>query len=130
MAYIDLSKVTDRHAKIAIDKSPDLVALALDDAEVMTRVVAREFEVHSADIPLDGSGYIQSEMLYIYCKWAFQYSLFQSLAGSFAEDDIYGVKLLLAERKMQETKNSLSKCIITETEVVEPQNRNVGIPIL
>jgi len=77
----------------------------------------------------DPDEYLQSEMLYIFCKWSFLFHLFSSVAGSYEQDDIYGQKLLQAEQKMQLTKDRLSKSIIIEEEVTVRAERNAGIPI-
>jgi hypothetical protein len=130
MAYIDLTKITSIYAQNIITEDSALAGLALEEAEVLTRIVARELEVKTEDIPLDGSGYLQSEMLYIYCKWAFIFSLFDGVNGSYELDDIYTREKLFAEHKMQTTRDSLSYSIITEEEVVAPEKRNSGIPIL
>lgn len=130
MAYIDLTKITSIYAQNIITEDSALAGLALEEAEVLTRIVARELEVKTEDIPLDGSGYLQSEMLYIYCKWAFIFSLFDGVNGSYELDDIYTREKLFAEHKMQTTRDSLSYSIITEEEVVAPEKRSSGIPIL
>ena len=130
MAYIDLTKITSIYAQNIITEDSALAGLALEEAEVLTRIVARELEVKTEDIPLDGSGYLQSEMLYIYCKWAFIFSLFDGVNGSYELDDIYTREKLFAVHKMQTTRDSLSYSIITEEEVVAPEKRSSGIPIL
>ena len=130
MAYIDLTKITSIFAQNIITEDSALAALALEEAEVLTRIVAREFGVKEADMPLDVNGHIQSEMLYIYCKWAFLFSLFDGVNGSSELDDIYSREKIAAQHKMQMTRDSLSWSIITEEEVVAPSKRNAGIPIL
>jgi hypothetical protein len=131
MVYIDLTKVTARYAQDLIARDPDYAQLCLDNAEVDTRVEAREKEVKAEDIPLtDPDGFIQSEMLYIFCKWRFLYHLFGGVTGSFELDDIYAKESIDAQIQSQKTSDTLSKSIITEEEVVNPVKRNKGIPIL
>ena len=129
MAYIDLTKITDRHAQNIITEDSALGALALSKAEIDTRITCRTKEVAEADIPVDGDGYLQSEMLYMYCEQSFLMHLFKSVAGSYESDDIYGLKVLEAKHEVQLLKDELTEPIITEVEVTEPMNRNCGIPI-
>jgi len=130
MAYIDLTKITDAHAKRIIAKDSTLSDNALENAEVDTRMVARDNGVISTDIPVDGSGYITSEGLYVYCKWRYLFYLFSSVAGSYSTDDVYRVKLEQAEYQSKLADDKLSYYIITEEEVVDPVQRNTGFDIL
>ena len=130
MAYIDLTKITDIHAQNIIAGDPDLAALALENAEVDTRVAARDEQVKAADIPFDGSGYLQSEMLYLYCKYSFLTHLFMSVNGSYEADDIYAVKVNRYSHEMQLLKDRLNYSVITEEEVTEPSKRGSDIEIL
>ena len=130
MAYIDLTKVTDRHAQDIITEDSSLADLALDNAEVDTRVMCRGKEVKAEDIPLDTNNYLQSEMVYNYCKYRFLYHLFLSVAGTFELDDIYSRKSMDYQHQSQLLKDRISKDIITEEEVTQPANRNTEIPIL
>jgi len=130
MAYIDLTTISDRHAERLIDKDSGLAQLALSNAQDDSIMASRAFGVKQEDIALDSNGYLQSKMLYVYCKWRFLYYLFDSVAGSYELDDIYGQKALKAERQAKFARDDLSYEIITELEVTEPTVRNVGIPIL
>jgi hypothetical protein len=131
MAYIDLTKITYRYAQDLIARDPDYAQLCLDNAEVDTRVEARDKEVKAVDIPLtDPDEFIQSEMLYMFCKWRFLYHLFSGVTGSFELEDVYKQESMVADMQSQKTSDSLSKCIITEEEVVNPVKRNKGIEIL
>ena len=131
MAYIDLTKITDAHAKRVIAKDADITADALANAEMDTRMEARAQGVISADIPVeDGTGYIVSEALYVYCKWRFLFYIFSSVAGSNEVDDIYQIKLQQAEHQSRLTQEKLSYYIITEEEVTSKEKRNTGIPII
>ncbi len=131
MAYIDLTKITDIHAKDIITNDSALANLALNTAELETRVTARELGVKSEDIPLyETTEHLVSEALYMYCQYRFLFNLFSGVTGTFEINDEYKEKLIRAEHQGVLTKNILSYEIITETEVVDPAQRNKGIPIL
>ncbi len=130
MAYIDLTKITDIHAQNIIAENEDLANLALENAEVDTRVAARDENVKAENIPFDNDGYLQSEMLYLYCKYSFLSHLFQSVNGSYDIDDIYAVKVREYKHELQLKKDRLNYAIITEEEVVETNKRGSDIPIL
>ena len=130
MAYIDLSKITSRDAQLFISRSPDITAIALDKAEIDTRICARTFGVKTEDIPLTTDNYLQSEMLYIYCEQRFLYRLFDAVKGVVELDDNYTRLAMDAKIDSQLTKDSLSKSIITEEEVIDKAYRATDIEIL
>lgn len=131
MAYIDLTKITDAHAKRIITKDADITADALANAEMDVRMVARSEGVLSADIPVeDVTGYLKSEALYVYCKWRFLFYLFSAVSGSADLEDIYRIKTEQAEHQSRLTQDRVNYYIITEDEVTTPEKRNVGIPII
>ena len=129
MAYIDLTKITDVHAKRLVEKNSSLAGLALENAEVETRMVARSQGVLSEDIPMTGSNFIQSEALYVYCQWRFLFHLFTGVAGSFDNEDIYRIKLEQAQYQSTLAEDRLNYFIITEKEVTNKAKRSTGIRI-
>ena len=137
MAYIDTSRITDRHAKKLIEEDSDLVTDALWNAEKDAKSQARFCGVQSTDIPLaDGtgdlaSGNIISEPLYAFCEYRFLYHLFAGVAGAVSNEDIYMIKMELADKNANEMKDNITySTIVTEdNEVTDADNRSRNIVI-
>ena len=137
MAYIDTSRITDRHAKKLIDKDSDLVTDALWNAEKDTKAQARFCGVQSSDIPLaDGTGdlvagNIISEPLYSFCEYRFLYHLFSGVSGAVGNEDIYMIKTEKAYDNAEQMKSMITySTIITEDNEVtdsDCRTRNVVI---
>ena len=137
MAYIDTSRIVDRHAKDIIARDADITTDALWNAEKDAKAQARFCGIQSSNIPLaDGTGdltagNIQSEPLYAYCEYRFLYHLFSGAAGVVGTEDIYAIKAEAAEKNAHEAKSMVTySTIITEdNEVTDSSYRTRNIPI-
>ena len=137
MAYIDTTRITDRHAKKLIDKDSDLVTDALWNAEKDAKAQARFCGVNSADIPLaDGTGDLTagnliSEPLYSFCEYRFLYHLFSGVAGVVDSEDIYMIKMQMAEKNAMEIKENItySTIVTDDNEVVDSDDRSRNVVI-
>ena len=137
MAYIDLTRITDRHAKDIIERGSDITQDALWNAEKDTKAQARFCGVQSTDIPLaDGTGDLEagnviSEPLYSYCEYRFLYHLFSGATGVIGLEDVYEYKTERAENNAQAMKDSITySTIVTEdNEVTDSDNRTRNVVI-
>ena len=137
MAYIDTSRLTDRHAKDIIERDADITADALWNAEKDTKAQARFCGVNSADIPLaDGTGDLAagnviSEPLYSYCEYRFMYHLFSGASGIVGLEDIYTFKAQQAHDNSENMKSMITySTIITEdNEVTDSDSRTRNVVI-
>jgi hypothetical protein len=138
MAYIDLTRITDRHAKDIIDRDSDITDDALWNAEKDTKALARWHQVKSGDIPLeDGSGdlpegALTSEPLYNYCEKSFLFHLFEGASGVVGLEDVYSDKADKAERAISRAQGMVKRETIMslDNEVVDRKGRHSGIDIL
>lgn len=137
MAYIDLTRITDRHAKDIIERDSDITQDALYAAEKDTKSQARFCGVQSTDIPLaDGSGdlaagNIISEPLYNFCEYRFLYRLFSGARGIVGLEDVYTDKAESYKADSQEIKENITySTIVTEdNEVIDSDSRTRSVPI-
>ena len=137
MAYIDLTRITDRHAKKLIERDADVTADALWNAEKDTKAQARFCGVRSEDIPLaDGTGDLEagnliSEPLYNFCECRFLFHLFRGVSGSVDVEDVYFIKASQAKDDAEEAKSTVTySTIVTEdNEVTDSDNRTRNVPI-
>ena len=137
MAYIDLTRITDRHAKDIIERDSDITQDALWNAEKDTKAQARFCGVNSADIPLaDGTGDLEagniiSEPLYNFCENRFLYRLFKGARGVIGLEDVYEQKMIDAKDDAREDKENITySTIITEdNEVTDSDYRSRNIVI-